>query len=111
MSSTRINWSRSRSAARKPGASWKIWRAAVMMPAGSKDSGIRRSRTSRYSAYRAAAAVKSGRLQRRLGMAFEEFLEDEVLFRPGQQLRGTRQGKDARGFGPSDQVEGVGRPG
>ena len=61
MSSTRISWRRSRSAARKSGESWNSWRAAVMMPAGSKASGMRRSRTSRYSAYRAAAAIQSGR--------------------------------------------------
>ena len=62
MSSTRISWRRSRSAARKSGASWKIWRAAVMMPAGSKASGMRRSSTSRYSEYSAAAGIQSGRL-------------------------------------------------
>ena len=45
----------------EPGASWKIWRAVVMIPAGSKASGIRRSRTSRYFEYRAAAAIQSGR--------------------------------------------------
>jgi hypothetical protein len=59
-SSTTISCRRARSAARKSGESWNTCRAAVMMPAGSKASGIRRSRTSRYSAYRAAAAVQSG---------------------------------------------------
>ena len=44
-------------------------------------------------------------------MALEQFLDDQVLFRAGEQLgwRGKRQ--DAFGFGTADQIEGIRRPG
>ena len=81
MSSTRISCSRSRSAARKSGASWKIWRAAVMMPAGSKASGMRRSRTSRYSEYSAAAGIQSGRLHCRASVTRSSAVRPDSMIR------------------------------
>ncbi len=54
---------------------------------------------------------RPGKFQARLRVAFEEFLNDQVLFRSGQEFRRTWQRQDAFRFGAPDQIEGIRRPG
>ncbi len=110
MSSTRTSWSLSRSAARKSGSSWKIWRAAVIMPAGSKDSGMRRSSTSRYSAYRAAAATQSGRWQRRARTTRSPAVRPDSMIRSKSWRTSCRKPRVCRAA-PRSSGQGSSSPG
>ena len=110
MSSTRISCRRSRSAARKSGESWKIWRAAVMMPAGSKASGMRRSRTSRYSEYRAAAGIQSGRLHCRAKATRSSAVRPDSMIRSKSWRTSCRKPRVCRAA-PRSSGQGSSRPG
>ena len=110
MSSTRTSCSRSRSAARKSGASWKIWRAAVMMPAGSKASGMRRSRTSRYSEYSAAAAIQSGRSHCRAKATRSSAVRPDSMIRSKSWRTSCRKPRVCRAA-PRSSGQGSSRPG
>ena len=40
-------------------------------------------------------------------MALQQFLDDQVLFRAGEQLRLARKRQEAFGLGTADQIEGI----